>query len=133
MDATKDGIVRFGTIGNVAVMSFQRGRIREEREILKALEDLGKYVESHPRAHVLLDLENIEYLSSAGLGNLVGLLKKSRRSQGQFKLCCLQDPILELFEVMRLTKIFEIFEAQEAAVKSFSGAVPAASEKQTIR
>jgi anti-sigma B factor antagonist len=68
-----------------------------------------------------MNLENIEYLSSAGLGNLVGLLKKSRRSNGLFKLCCLQEPIQELFEVMRLTKIFEIFKTESEAVKSFEG------------
>ncbi len=124
MDAKKDGNVQMNAVGNVVVVNFHRGRIREEREILKALEELGKYIESHPNANVLLNLENIEYLSSAGLGNLVGLLKKSRRSNGHFKLCRLQEPIFELFEVMRLTKIFEIHDTEEAAVKSF--AAPAA-------
>jgi len=118
-DVSKEGIVRTTTVGKVVVVSFQRGRIREEREILKALEDLGKYIETHAGVKVLLNLENIEYLSSAGLGNLVGLLKKSRRSNGQFKLCKLQQSILELFEVMRLTKIFEIFDAEDKAVRSF--------------
>ncbi len=120
MDGMKDGIVRYKAAGKVVVVGFQRGRIREEREILKALEELGKYIETHPGTSVLLNLENIEYLSSAGLGNLVGLLKKSRRSSGAFKLCSLQASILELFEVMRLTKIFEIFDAEDAAVQSFA-------------
>jgi len=121
-DATQDGIVRVINAGkDVRVVNFQRGRIREEREILKALEDLGKYIVSHSGLRLLMNLENIEYLSSAGLGNLVGLLKKSRRSNGLFKLCCLQEPIEELFEVMRLNKIFEIFKTEAEAVKSFEG------------
>ena len=120
MDNSKEGIVQFMATGTVVVVRFLRGQIREEREILKALEDLGKYIESHPKVNLLLNLENVEYLSSAGLGNLVGLLKKSKRSSGQFKICRLQEPILELFEVMRLTKIFEIFDSEEAAVRSFS-------------
>jgi anti-anti-sigma factor len=123
MDGNKDGIIRYTQAGGAVVVSFQRGRIREEREILKALEELGKFIESHPRLNLLLDLSNIEYLSSAGLGNLVGLLKKSRKVNGQFKLCCLQEAILELFEVMRLTKIFEIHENVEAALQSFPAAV----------
>lgn len=121
MDSNKDGIVRYTNASGVIVVNFQRGRIREEREILKAMEEMGKFIDTHPNTNVLLNLENIEYLSSAGLGNLVGLLKKSRRSGGLFKLCRLQEAIFELFEVMRLTKIFEIFETEEAAVKSFSG------------
>ena len=124
MDSTRDGIVRFTNEGSTVVVNFQRGRIREEREILKALEDLGKYIESHPGVRLLLNLENVEYLSSAGLGNLVGLLKKSRRSNGRLKLCRLQESIMELFEVMRLTKIFEIHETQEEAVRAFSEPMP---------
>lgn len=118
-EGSKDGIARTRNVGGVVVVTFQRGRIREEREILKALEDLGKYIESHAGVRLLLNLENVEYLSSAGLGNLVGLLKKTRRGNGRFKLCRLQGSIQELFEVMRLTKIFEIFETEEAALKSF--------------
>jgi anti-sigma B factor antagonist len=128
MEGTREavqGIVRVTNAGNdVRVVNFQRGWIREEREILKALEDLGKYIETHPGLRLLMNLEHIEYLSSAGLGNLVGLLKKSRRSNSQFKLCCLQEPIEELFEVMRLTKIFEIFKTEAEAVKSFEAKAP---------
>ncbi len=116
----KDGIIRASQVGSVLVVSFQRGRIREEREILKALEDLGKKIETNLRLKLLLNLENVEYLSSAGLGNLVGLLKKSRRSGGVFKLCNMQESILELFEVMRLTKIFEIYNSEAEAVESFA-------------
>lgn len=118
-ESTRDGIVKTLVTGKVVVVNFQRGRIREEREILKAFEDLGKTIESHPGSSVLMNLESVEYLSSAGLGNLVGLLKKARRVNGHFKLCCLQEAIHELFEVMRLTKIFEIFDSEEAALKSF--------------
>lgn len=126
MDSTrekaKEGISQAITVGNVRVVSFQRGRIREEREILKALEEVGKYVECHHNLRLLLNLENIEYLTSAGLGTLVGILKKVRRSNGELKLCCLQAPIRELFEVMRLTRIFDIFETEEAAHKAFGKA-----------
>ncbi len=120
MQGDKDENVQYNVVGEVVVVNFQRGRLREERAILKALEELGKYIETHPKSNVLLNLENVEYLSSAGLGNLVGILKKSRRSRGNFKLCKLQEPILELFEVMRLTKIFEIYGTEEEALKSFS-------------
>ncbi len=116
----KDGIIRAGQVAGVLVVNFLRGRIREEREILRALEDLGKKIEANQGLKLLLNLEKIEYLSSAGLGNLVGLLKKSRRSGGVFKLCNMQDPIHELFEVMRLTKIFEIYNTEQEGVESFA-------------
>ena len=65
-------------------------------------------------------MSNIEYLSSAGLGALVGLLKKVRCNKGELKLCCLHNQIYELFEVMRLEKIFDLFPSQDAALKDFA-------------
>ncbi|MBI4584078.1 MAG: anti-sigma factor antagonist [Planctomycetes bacterium] len=120
MEVTKEGIVTTEFVGTVKVVSFLSGRIREEREVFKALEELGQYIEANPGSKVLINLKSIEYLSSAGLGLLVGLLKKSRKTGGQFKLCSLQETIYELFEVMRLTKIFEIFENQNEALKAFN-------------
>jgi stage II sporulation protein AA (anti-sigma F factor antagonist) len=119
-ELTKDGIVQAETLGELMVVSFRRGRIREEREILRVLTELGEFVEGRAGACVLVNMENIEYLSSAGLGALVGLLKRSRKGEGRLKLCCLKPSILELFEVMRLTKIFELYETQDEAVKAFA-------------
>ena len=121
---SKEGLVSSRLEGDVAVISFNRGRIRDEREILKALESLGRYIESRTCLKVLLDLANIEYLSSAGLGHLVGLLKKCRTRGGNLKLSGLNEAIRELFEVMRLDKIFELFPSAREAVESFKEACP---------
>jgi anti-sigma B factor antagonist len=53
------------------------------------------------------------------LGVLIGLLKKVRSGDGVLKLCSLREPIQEIFQVMRLDKIFEIFPEQQAALESF--------------
>lgn len=119
MELTKDGIVTAEAVDGVLVVNFSRGRIREEREILRILTELGKHIEAHEGSDVLINMENIEYLSSAGLGALVGLLKKSRKTNGNLRLCCLQPTILELFEVMRLTKIFELFDSYQEALSAY--------------
>ncbi len=119
MELTKDGIVTTQAVDGILVVHFSMGRIREEREVLRVLTELGEFIELNPGGEVLVNLENIEYLSSAGLGALVGLLKRSRKGNGQLKLCCVQPSIYELFEVMRLTRIFEILDDQDAAITSF--------------
>jgi len=124
MDIAKEGILSSRTIADVVVISFNRGSIRDEREILKTLESLGRYIESKNGLKIVLDIGNIQYLSSAGLGHLVGLLKKARARNTAFKLCSLTEGIQELFEVMRLTKIFEIHPGVEQALASFQ-ATPA--------
>jgi anti-sigma B factor antagonist len=119
MELTKEGLLTSQVIDGVVVIGFSRGRIRDEREILKTLESLGRYIESKSGLKIVIDLANIEYLSSAGLGHLVGLLKKSRGKGSTLKLCSLREPIQELFDVMRLTKIFEIYPSVKEAAESF--------------
>jgi len=119
MEPTKDGLLTSNVINGIVVLGFTRGRIRDEREILKTLESLGRYIESKASLKVVIDLSNVEYLSSAGLGHLVGLLKKARSRESTLKLCGLREAIQELFDVMKLTKIFEIHTGSREAVASF--------------
>ena len=120
MEMTMSGVVRTQEQDGVLVIHFQSDKISEDTAIHKFLEELGEYIDNTPKSRILINMENLDYLSSAGLGNLVGLLKKSRKVDGLFKLCCLKETIQELFEVMRLNKIFEIFAAHEEALASFS-------------
>ena len=119
MDLTKDGILSSKVADGVAIIGFNRGGIRDEREILKTLESLGRYVESKNELKIILDLENVEYMTSAGIGHLVGLLKKARARDTTLKLCSLQESIAELFDVLRLTSIFEVHRSVTEAVASF--------------
>ena len=121
MDLTKEGLLTSHVVDGVVVIGFSRGGLRDEREILKTLESLGRYVDSKSGLKITLDLSNVEYLSSAGLGHLVGLLKKARSRGSCLKLCSLQECIQELFEVMRLTRIFDIHPGVTEAVASFQG------------
>lgn len=127
MDTTKEGLLSSQVIDGVAVIAFNRGKIRDEREILKTLESLGRYIESKSKLNIVLDLSSVEYLSSAGLGHLVGLLKKARTRESTLKLCALREPILELFEVMKLTKIFDILPGVREAISSFGPTAPPAA------
>ena len=106
-------------VDGVAVLSFRRGCLKEAKEILLTLESLSRYVSSKDNLRILLDMSNVEYLSSAGLGHLVALLKNARAGVGEFKICSLQDAIRDLFEVMRLDTIFEIFTDPDEALASF--------------
>jgi anti-sigma B factor antagonist len=113
------GVLKTRVVDGVAVLSFERGRFEEENEILATLESLSRYVADKTQLRILLDMTNVEYLSSAGLGQLVGLLKKVKTNGGEFRLCCLRDAIKELFEVMRLHLIFETPETEEEALALF--------------
>ena len=108
MDLTNEDILTTQMVDGVTTVQFKRGGIRDEREVLRALEKLNHATEAEKNTHIVLDLGNIEYLSSAGICYMVGLLKKLRLGGGTLKLRNLRPTILELFEVMRLTRVFEI-------------------------
>ena len=68
---------------------------------------------------IVIDLEQVKYMDSSGLGVLVSGLKAARKESGDLKLTALQAEVQNIFELTQLNKVFEIFENQADAVKSF--------------
>lgn len=71
------------------------------------------------RTQIVLDLENVEYMSSAGLRELVNALKKVKRGTGDLRLAAIAPRVMEVLELAGLDTIFEIFDSQVEAVGSF--------------
>ncbi len=69
---------------------------------------------------LVVDMEQVEFLDSTGLGVLVGGLKRVRAHDGSLVLVCTQDRILKIFRITGLTKVFPIFDSVEAALADAS-------------
>jgi len=78
--------------------------------------------------NVILDLSNVEFINSSGLGTLVSILKDVRMVQGKLVLCCLAQYVQEIFEITQLSHIFEIFQSEEEAAASMVGGYVNASK-----
>ena len=72
---------------------------------------------------IIVDMQNVEFLDSTGLGVLVGGLKKVRAHEGSLDLVCNQDRLLKIFRITGLAKVFVIHESAEAALASALSAV----------
>ena len=116
MDLSREDNLRVEVLENATVVQFASGPIRDEKKIYDALESLNQYAASNGDSRLVLDLTNIEYFSSCGLGLLVSLLKKLRMGGGTLKLCCVNEKILDLFKVRHLTNIFDVHEDQQMAL-----------------
>ena len=69
---------------------------------------------------VVLDLEKLAYISSAGL-RVVLLVAKDLQQQGaQFAACSLTDSVKEVFVISGFDKIIPIHDSQDAAIGSFN-------------
>ena len=75
----------------------------ELRERLSTLIERGTY-------RLILDMEDVEFLDSTGLGVLIGGLKRIRAHDGSIDIVCTQSRILRIFDITRLDKVFDIYD-----------------------
>ena len=68
---------------------------------------------------LLLNLEGVPYVDSAGLGEIVRTYTTVSRQGGKLKLLNLTKRIEDLLAITKLLTVFETFESEQEAVKSF--------------
>jgi anti-sigma B factor antagonist len=80
-------------------------------------QDLSAVIEAHPK--IVFDMGQLRFVDSSGCGAILSCFKKIKSRGGELKLIRLQDRVLELFKLMRLERIFDIFQTKEDAVNAF--------------
>ena len=70
--------------------------------------------------YFVLDLGEVEFLDSTGLGALVALLTRVTARGGDLRLARMPKKVRMIFEITRAHRIFEIFETVEEALESFA-------------
>lgn len=68
---------------------------------------------------ILIDLDGVPYIDSTGVGFLVGSHTTISQEGGSLRLVRVKPKILEVLKVMNLLKVFDIYEEEETALKSF--------------
>jgi len=69
---------------------------------------------------VLLDCQEMTYISTAGLREVLLIAKKIARHGGRFAICTLAEGIDRAFEVIGFDQIIDIHKSSEAALESIS-------------
>ena len=67
----------------------------------------------------LLNMEEVSYIDSIGIGELVSVFITTRNHQGKLKLMHLTDRMRELFDVAKLIHVFEVFDDEAEILRSF--------------
>jgi anti-sigma B factor antagonist len=88
------------------------GGVRELRAALRLVEHEGC-------REILLNLAEVSYIDSSGLGVLVSEFARIGNRNGQMKLLNLTNRVVELLLTTRLYTVFEVFDDEEAAIRSF--------------
>lgn len=69
-----------------------------------------------------LNLSDVEFINSSGLGALVSIMKEIRLIKGRLTLSNLASYVMEIFEITQLSHIFEIYATEEEALASYQTA-----------
>ena len=68
---------------------------------------------------VVLNMEKLTYVSSAGMGYLVGSIKEVRKNKGDIKIAGVNSDIYRVFELLDFPGIFQFFKTEREAVQKF--------------
>jgi anti-sigma B factor antagonist len=74
---------------------------------------------------ILIDLQDITFIDSSGLGMLVVVLKKIRAAKKQMYVCSINDQVRMLFELTSMDRVFEVLPDRAAFEERLTNAASA--------
>ena len=105
-------------VGDVSVMD-AAGRITLG-EGASMFRDAIRELVAKGNKKVLLNLGEVSYIDSSGIGELVSGFTTVTNSGGQLKLVGLSKRVKDLLQITKLYTVFEVFDDETAAVRSFT-------------
>lgn len=97
-----------GTIVTIECENLDAGNVKDFKEQIAT-------VLQGSRA-VLLDMSRLNFVDSSGLGALLSCLRVMNNRQGQLKLFAMAKPVQALFELVRMHRLFSIYNTREEAI-----------------
>ena len=73
-----------------------------------------------PNTNLVFDLQGISFIDSTGFGVLLSIMKAANNNNGQFKICNVDSDVMELFKLLQLHHVFEIYDELNPCLKSFN-------------
>lgn len=84
-----------------------------------ALREKVKSLLGSGQKKIVLDMANVSYIDSSGLGALVASHTSARSQGANLKLCNLGTKFQEILQVTKLVTVFEVYPSEAAAISSF--------------
>ena len=104
-------------VGDVAVVDFS-GKITLG-EGSATLRKLVRELVENGRRKILLNLADVDYFDSSGIGELVGAYTTVRSASGELKLVYLTKRVRDIIQITRLFTVFDVQPDEASAVRSF--------------
>ena len=85
-----------------------------------ALREKVKDLMAHGHKKLILNMNNVTLIDSAGLGALVAAYSSTKSGGASLRLCHLGSKFEELLQITKLITLFEVYNTQADAISSFS-------------
>jgi anti-sigma B factor antagonist len=112
-------------IGGVTVLDLS-GRLTMDRGAEGLKDHIGALI-ARRRTQIVVNLENVSYIDSGGLGQLIASYGSVLKSGGVLKLLNVGGRNHDLLSITRLVTVFESFDSEAEAVRSFAVVPPSSS------
>lgn len=97
---------------SIIVKQIQPSGILDSTKAAQFREEVSKLVESGADI-ILIDLKEVTFIDSSGLGALVSALKTVRSAGGKLCICSINEQVRMLFELTSMDRVFEVYSSRE--------------------
>ena len=112
-------MLKVDLINNVYVASFENIN-RFNALITEPVKEQLNNLFNKPNTRLILNLEGINYIDSSGFGVFLSIMKTASINFGQFKICNISHEVMELFKLLQLHNVFEIYSNMDDCLKSYN-------------
>jgi anti-sigma B factor antagonist len=109
-------MIKFAEVDQTLVVELE-GKTLDARTSKDFRREIEKELDSYKQ--VVLDLSNLTFVDSSGLGTLLSCLRQVSSKGGDLKLCALTTQVRAVFQLVRMHRLFEIHNSREEAVRAF--------------
>ncbi len=103
-------------IGDVTVVVLP-GESLDASNAAEFKQAIATVLEKH--AKVVFDMSQLRFVDSSGLGAILSCLRQLNARGGDLKLCGMTKPVRALFELVRMHRIFDIYNTRDEAIGAF--------------
>jgi anti-sigma B factor antagonist len=100
-------------VNGIAIMSCH-GRVMFGEEATLLRDSLKEALKNTPR--LVLNLSDVTYIDSGGLGTLVGVYSSARAGGGDIKLTGLGQRLRDVLQITKLATVFQVFDTEQEAL-----------------
>lgn len=109
--------VGFRSDGSVQVLDLH-GEL--DAHTASELEAAIKKCQEEERYQIIVNGENLQYISSAGLGVFMAFIEEVRENDGDIKIAALQPKVYNVFDLLGFPMLFDIVDTEKEAIAKFS-------------